>query len=295
MSANVAYGAPSKKAKVDSDPESEKSFRTVEVVGPYGLITSKSRGAHGCDAVKLREARIDMAACYRIMDELKLNEGIDNHLTVMVPGTRDRFLCIPYGLNWSEVTASNLLLLDADGNVLEGDGLPDPTAFYIHSRIHLKHPHAVAVLHTHQPHASALCCLEDMEIKMIHQNSCRFYDEVAYDKVYEGLVLGKEEGDRLAEVMGDKRVLMHQSHGPITCGDSVAEAFDEIYYLERACEVQLLAMNTGKPTVTIKESVTKFYKSQVDQFRGCWAEKHFAARKRALMKPKGLGNMDFSP
>lgn len=296
MAANVAYGAPAKKAKVDGkvSPQTEEAPKTVSVVGPYGLLTSKTRGHLGCDAAKLREARIDMAACYRIMDELGLNEGIDNHLTVMVPGTRDRFLCIPYGLNWSEVTASNLLLLDANGDVVEGDGLPDPTAFYIHSRIHLKHPHAVCVLHTHQPKASALCCLEDMEIKMIHQNSCRFLDEVAYDTVYEGLVLGKAEGDRLAEVMGSKRVLMHQSHGPITCGDSVAEAFDEIYYLERACEVQLLAMNTGKPTVTIKDSVARFYKDQVDQFRGCWAQDHFEARKRALYKPKGLGNADFA-
>ncbi|KAH8090166.1 hypothetical protein JL720_6476 [Aureococcus anophagefferens] len=295
MAANVAYGAPAKKAKVDGkvSPQTEEAPKTVSVVGPYGLLTSKTRGHLGCDAAKLREARIDMAACYRIMDELGLNEGIDNHLTVMVPGTRDRFLCIPYGLNWSEVTASNLLLLDANGDVVEGDGLPDPTAFYIHSRIHLKHPHAVCVLHTHQPKASALCCLEDMEIKMIHQNSCRFLDEVAYDTVTRASCSARP-GDRLAEVMGSKRVLMHQSHGPITCGDSVAEAFDEIYYLERACEVQLLAMNTGKPTVTIKDSVARFYKDQVDQFRGCWAQGHFEARKRALYKPKGLGNADFA-
>ncbi|KAK7230683.1 actin binding protein [Aureococcus anophagefferens] len=179
MAANVAYGAPAKKAKVDGkvSPQTEEAPKTVSVVGPYGLLTSKTRGHLGCDAAKLREARIDMAACYRIMDELGLNEGIDNHLTVM-------------------------------------------------------------------PKASALCCLEDMEIKMIHQNSCRFLDEVAYDTVHEGPAR-QGEGDRLAEVMGSKRVLMHQSHGPITCGDSVAEAFDEIYYLERACEVQLLAMNTG--------------------------------------------------
>ncbi|KAH8082997.1 hypothetical protein JL720_8509 [Aureococcus anophagefferens] len=228
MAANVAYGAPAKKAKVDGkvSPQTEEAPKTVSVVGPYGLLTSKTRGHLGCDAAKLREARIDMAACYRIMDELGLNEGIDNHLTVM-------------------------------------------------------------------PKASALCCLEDMEIKMIHQNSCRFLDEVAYDTVYEGLVLGKAEGDRLAEVMGSKRVLMHQSHGPITCGDSVAEAFDEIYYLERACEVQPRDEH-GKPTVTIKDSVARFYKDQVDQFRGCWAQGHFEARKRALYKPKGLGNADFA-
>ena len=125
---------------------------------------------------------------------MNLNEGIDNHLTVVVPGTQPlRFLCIAYGLAWSEVTASNLLLLDETGKVLEGSGAPDPTAFFIHSRIHKKHPHAVCVLHTHMPHATALCCLEDMELKMINQNCLRFYDEVAYDTDYKGLE-GTEAG-----------------------------------------------------------------------------------------------------
>jgi len=83
---------------------------------------------HGCDARALREARVDLAACYRVLDALGLNEGIDNHLTAMVPGTDNRFLCVAYGLAWAEVTASNLLLLDAAGTVLQGDGAPDPTA-----------------------------------------------------------------------------------------------------------------------------------------------------------------------
>ena len=146
--ATTAYGGNEKKRKVGE-------IEPVEVVGPYGLITST---AHGCAPDVLRQARVDLAACYRILDRMNLNEGIDNHLTVMVPGTQPlRFLCIAYGLAWSEVTASNLLLLDETGKVLEGSGAPDPTAFFIHSRIHKKHPHAVCVLHTHMPHATALC------------------------------------------------------------------------------------------------------------------------------------------
>ena len=216
---------------------------------------------------------------------MNLNEGIDNHLTVMVPGTQPlRFLCIAYGLAWSEVTASNLLLLDETGKVLEGSGAPDPTAFFIHSRIHKKHPHAVCVLHTHMPHATALCCLEDMELKMINQNCLRFYDEVAYDTDYKGLVLGAVEGDRMAQAMGSNRVLMHRNHGVITCGDSVAEAFDELYYLERCAQVQCLAYATNRPLATVSDEICVEYKKDVVKFRGCWAEKHFAARKRELLK-----------
>ncbi len=273
--ATTAYGGNEKKRKAGE-------IEPVEVVGPYGLITST---AHGCAPDVLRQARVDLAACYRILDRMNLNEGIDNHLTVMVPGTQPlRFLCIAYGLAWSEVTASNLLLLDETGKVLEGSGAPDPTAFFIHSRIHKKHPHAVCVLHTHMPHATALCCLEDMELKMINQNCLRFYDEVAYDTDYKGLVLGTVEGDRMAQAMGSNRVLMHRNHGVITCGDSVAEAFDELYYLERCAQVQCLAYATNRPLATVSDEICVEYKKDVVKFRGCWAEKHFAARKRELLK-----------
>mmetsp|Transcript_10231 Transcript_10231/g.33786 ORF Transcript_10231/g.33786 Transcript_10231/m.33786 type:complete len:285 (+) Transcript_10231:755-1609(+) len=274
-----------------SEEKEQKKPRLVEVLGPYGLIEATHQG---CPAGALQAARVDLAACYRLLDQLGLNEGVDNHLTVMVPGTTDRFLCIAYGVLWSEVTASNLLLLDQDGAVLEGSGSPDPTAFYIHSRIHAAHPHATCVLHTHMPYATALTCLEEMELKMIHQNSCRFYDEIAYDYTYNGLVLGDKEGDRLADVMKDKRVLMHQNHGVITVGEDVATAFDELYYLERAALVQVLAMSTGKPMKLIQHDVVTNYKDQVSQFRGVWAAKHFEARKRCLFKPTGLGHADFS-
>ena len=273
--ATTAYGGNEKKRKAgDIEP--------VEVVGPYGLITST---AHGCAPDVLRQARVDLAACYRILDRMNLNEGIDNHLTVMVPGTQPlRFLCIAYGLAWSEVTASNLLLLDETGKVLEGSGAPDPTAFFIHSRIHKQHPHATCVLHTHMPHATALCCLEDMELKMINQNCLRFYDEVAYDTDYKGLVLGTVEGDRMARAMGSHRVLMHRNHGVITTGDSVAEAFDELYYLERCAQVQCLAYATNRPLATVSDAICVEYKKDVVKYRGCWAEKHFGARKRELLK-----------
>lgn len=130
------------------------------------------------------------------------------------------------------------------------------------------------------PYATALCCLDTMELKMIHQNACRFHDEIAYDLEYNGLVLGREEGDRLADVMGDKRVLMHQCHGVITCGETVAEAFDEMfvyckkalqhrrrYYIERAAQVQILAMSTGQPLKLVDDHVVRNYKEEVRLLR----------------------------
>jgi len=290
-SPTLAYSMPTKEAKEDSDQQQPLKKQRTEILGPFGLVEATH---NGCPAGALQQARVDLAACYRLLNELGMNEGVDNHLTVMVPGTTNRFLCVAYGILWSEVTASNLLLLDDQGTVLEGSGAPDPTAFYIHSRIHAAHPHAVCVLHTHMPYATALTCLRDMELKMIHQNSCRFYDEIAYDTTYKGLVLGKAEGDRLAAVMGSKRVLLHQNHGVITTGDTVAEAFDELYYCERAAMVQVLAMSTGQPLKLIDDDVVKDYKHQVALFRGVWASKHFEARKRSLFKPSGLGSADFS-
>lgn len=261
-----------------------------EFLAPSGLISSTVSDAKSDEW----RARVELAACYRILDGLGMNEGCDNHLTVMLKGEEHRFLCIAYGVLWSEVTASNLLLLNDEGEVLKGSGAPDPTAFYIHSRIHKAHPHAKCVLHTHMPHATALCCLQDMTLKMIHQNSIRFYQQIAYDTEYRGLILGKDEGDRLASVMGDKRVLLHKNHGVITTGDTIAEAFDEMYYLERAAQVQILAASTHAPLAYIDDDIAANYKDEVDKYRGVWAEKHFEARKRVLFKPTAMGQADFA-
>jgi len=230
------------------------------------------------------QARCDLAAAYHLCNQMDLNEGICNHLTVMVPGTTDRFLCVPYGLLWDEVTASNLLMLDEKGNVLEGEGEIDATAFFIHAAIHATG--VICVLHTHTPNVTALCCTEDFKLHMCHQNALRFAGDVAYDPTFNGLVLDREEGDRLVKVMDGKRVLMHANHGVIVCGDSVAEAFDDLYYLERAAEVQILAMSTGKELKIVSEAVAKQFLVDMkkDGGKANWAKLHFNALKRGLMR-----------
>src|SRR6476660_3426091 len=203
-----------------------------------------------------QQARIDLAAAFRFAVRLDLHEGVCNHFSVMLPDGK-RFLLNAYGLHWSEVTASNLLALDAEGRVLAGEGEYEKTAFYIHSRIHLGNPHAACVLHTHMPYATALTLLEGGRLEMVEQNALRFHDDIAYDDTYNGLVVDNAEGDRLARVLGSKRVMFLANHGVIVVGPSVAEAFDSLYYLERACRLQVLARATGLPFRKVRPEVVR--------------------------------------
>src|ERR1700704_2798743 len=147
------------------------------------------------DSAVERAVRADLAAAFRLAVRLDLHEGVCNHFSVMLPDGQ-RFLLNAYGLHWSEVTASNLLALDAQGRVLAGEGEYEKTAFCIHSRIHVANPHAACVLHTHMPHATALTLLEDGRLEMVEQNALRFHDDIAYDDIYNGLVVDNAEGDR---------------------------------------------------------------------------------------------------
>src|SRR6187549_1569236 len=170
------------------------------------------------DTAVERATRIDLAAAFRLAVRLDLHEGVCNHFSLMLPPKEDagsRFLLNRFGLHWSEVTASNLLALDADGRVLAGEGDYEKTAFYIHSRIHLANPHAACVLHTHMPYATSLTLLEGGRLEMVEQNALRFHDDIAYDDIYNGLVVDSAEGDRLARAMGSKRVMFLANHGVI--------------------------------------------------------------------------------
>ncbi len=200
-------------------------------------------------------ARIDLAAAFRLAVRLDLHEGVCNHLSFMLPDG-ERFLLNAYGLHWSEVTASNLLALDADGRVLSGEGEYEKTAFYIHSRIHLKNPHAACVLHTHMPHATALTLLEDGRLEMVEQNALRFDD--------------------------DKRVLFLANHGVIVVGPSVAEAFDSLYYLERACRLQVLARMMGGKRRAVRPEVARTACRMMRDDAPKYAGAHFNALKRIL-------------
>ncbi len=228
-----------------------------------------------------RAARADLAAAFRLAVRMDLHEGVCNHFSLMLPGGK-RFLLNRYGLHWSEVTASNLLALDADGKLLEGEGEFEKTAFHIHSRIHLGSPRAACVLHTHMPHATALTLLENGRLEMVEQNALRFHDDIAYDETYNGLVVDNAEGDRLARVLGEKRVMFLANHGVIAVGPSVAEAFDLLYYLERACRLQVLARSMGGRLRAVRPEVVRETYRMLVADAPKYAQAHFDALKRLL-------------
>ena len=140
----------------------------------------------------IRALRADLAAALRWAARLGLSEGICNHFSLAVDDRGERFLVNPWGWHWSEITASSLVLCDARGKVLEGGNAVEPTAFYIHSRIHLKAPHALCVMHTHMPYALALCTVEGGRLEMCEQNALRFHDRISYDDRYNGIALSDD-------------------------------------------------------------------------------------------------------
>jgi ribulose-5-phosphate 4-epimerase/fuculose-1-phosphate aldolase len=233
-----------------------------------------------------RSARVDLAACYRLAAHFGLNEGIDNHFTLLVPGYTDRFLLAPFGLYWSEVRANDFMVIDINGRMVSGRGPIEDTALYIHLPVHRLSPQARCVLHTHMPYATALCMLENPRLEMAGQSALGFYDDIAYECDYNGLAYDHTEGERLARALGTKSVLMMRNHGVLVVGRSPAQAFERLYFLERAAQAQVLALSTGRPLRLIPEPVIK---ATVAQFQSGStvggrdrAELHFEALKRLL-------------
>ncbi|MBA63989.1 MAG: hypothetical protein CMJ76_16665 [Planctomycetaceae bacterium] len=201
----------------------------------------------------IERIKLELSACLRWSDRLGLSEGICNHFSVEVPDNPGTFLLNPQGLHWSEIKASDIITVAADGTLINGNHEAEPTAFFIHSGIHRNIEHATVVLHTHMPNATALACLKDGEVIHCTQNSLRWFNRISYDKDYNGLALDHAEGNRMAALMQDNRVLFLANHGVIVTGPNMAEAFDDLYYLERACEVQVKAMQTGRELSLIDE------------------------------------------
>jgi ribulose-5-phosphate 4-epimerase/fuculose-1-phosphate aldolase len=210
-----------------------------------------------------RQAKIDLAACHRLAARQGLNEGIDNHMTLLVPGYTDRFYLAPYGLHWSEVRASDFQIVDFNRQILSGNGPAEDTAFFIHAPVHRMVPGAACVLHTHMPYATALCMLENPRLEMVVQSAIGFYNEIAYGPDYKGLAFDASEGERLAHALGDKSILMLSNHGVLVIGSSVARAFERLYFLERACQAQVLALSTGRalrqlPPAVVEATAAQF-------------------------------------
>ena len=209
------------------------------------------------DSEAIITARQELAACFQLAALHGLEEGICNHFSAMLPGHDDLFLVNPYGHAFSEVTAHNLLICDFAGNVVDGEGQPEATAFYIHARLHHRLPRVKVAFHTHMPNATALCLLEGPPLLWLSQTALKFYGRTAVDEHYNGLALDEREGERIAGVMGEADILFLKNHGVIVAAPTIAEAWDDLYYLERAARVQLLAMATQRVLKPVPHAVAQ--------------------------------------
>ncbi|XP_069987406.1 putative aldolase class 2 protein RP493 isoform X2 [Penaeus vannamei] len=234
-----------------------------------------------------RAARLELAAAYRGLDQLGLNEGVCNHLSVVAPradGAGEAMLVFPFGLHWSEVTASNLVMIDPDAGLVEGDTDPEVTASCIHLGIRMVRPEAKVIMHTHQPHVTALACLRDPQLLMMHQNCLRFYNRISHDRDYGGLAVALEEGKRLGKVLGSKDVLFMGQHGVLVVAPTVSMAFDHLYYLERCAELQILALATQKEVELIPEAHCQPMSDVFWRDMQKYADAHFYSMYRRLRK-----------
>ncbi|MGE0800790.1 MAG: class II aldolase/adducin family protein [Lautropia sp.] len=206
------------------------------------------------DTDAVRTARIHLAAANRLAVLHDLDEGIDNHFTMTVPGTDDRYLILPFGRHWSEARASELAEFDESGATLSGEGRVELSSYCIHAPIH-RLTGARVVLHTHQTWALALNMLADNRLLPANQTAAFFVPHVAYDDQYTGLADQLSEGERLAAVLGDKHILFMKNHGVLVVGDTVAQAYRRLYKLERVCRTQVLALGTGRPIALLPEAM----------------------------------------
>jgi len=236
------------------------------------------------DTTLLSRTRVDLAAAFRWAARLGMHESIANHFSAAVSDDGARFLLNPVGAHFSRIRASDLLLLDATNpDAVSGPEAPDPTAWYLHGELHRRLPQARCILHTHMPHATALCCLQDFEFLMLDQNACRFHGRIAYDRHYSGMALEASEGARVAGLLdGGKSVLFMGNHGVIVVAPSVAQAFDELYYLEKAAQLQVLALSTGRPLALVSEPVAALAGAQWNNYPTRFSELHFKALKDIL-------------
>jgi ribulose-5-phosphate 4-epimerase/fuculose-1-phosphate aldolase len=230
------------------------------------------------------QARTHLAAAHRLAVLHELEEGIDNHFTVTVPGHDDCYLILPFGLHWSEARASDMIVFDESGATLEGEGVVELSAQCIHAPIH-RITGARVVLHTHQTWALALNMLEDNRLLPANQTAAFYHGHVAYDDTYTGTADSLEEGERLAAAIGDKHVLFMKNHGVLVVGETVAQAYRRLYKLERVCRTQVLAMGTGRRLKVLSDEVVAKVQAPGGYDRHPRAERerlYFAAMMRVL-------------
>ncbi|EHP40204.1 aldolase II superfamily protein [Cupriavidus basilensis OR16] len=227
--------------------------------------------------------RVELAAAYRLAAQFRWTDHIYTHFSARVPGSDEHFLINAYGLTFEEITASNLVKVDIDGEILRDDtGLGiNPAGYVIHSAIHAARHDVGCVLHTHTAAGIGVSAQRD-GLLMISQHAMRFFERVAYHD-YEGIAIDLDERSRLVADLGERDIFILRNHGLLTCAPTIAQAFQELHMLERACVAQLAAQSGGAPLVIAPDAVArKVAELVVSNAGGPVTRKHWAALLRQL-------------
>lgn len=227
------------------------------------------------------EQRTDLACAFRWAHRLDMHEAVANHFSVAVIDDGGRFLINPDGRHFSRIRASELILVDAgDPDTMDRADAPDPTAWGLHGAIHRNCPKARCVLHVHPTYATVLASLADSTMYPIDQNTARFYNRVVIDDGFDGMAF-EEEGERCSRLLGEKRIMMMGNHGILVAAPSVAQAFDDLYYFERAARNLVVACSTQKELKVLSDEIAEKTACQWENYPDA-ANKHFRELKAIL-------------
>lgn len=233
------------------------------------------------------QERCDMAAAFRWTARLNMHESVANHFSLAVSADGSRFLINPNGRHFARITASALIEIDAnDPATMDRPDAPDPTAWGLHGSIHRALPHARCVMHVHSVHATVLASLADSRLPAIDQNSAMFHDRVVVDDHYGGMAF-EEEGARCTALLADPKTIamVMGNHGVLVIGQTVAEAFNRLYYFERATETYIRALQTGRPLRVLPDAIAEKTAREWEAYPG-FAEAHLR-ELRALLDAEG--------
>ena len=214
-----------------------------------------------------------------------MHEAIANHFSVCAPNSNEDFYVNGTGMHFSSIKASDLFLVEQSkiNELKNKPELVDPTALHIHGSIHKKVPHAKCILHVHSKYATALAALEDPTLPPIDQNTMRFFNRVGVYRDFGGMGF-EEESEKMASKIGNKKVLLMSNHGVLTTGQTVAEAFDELYYFERACETYITALSTQKKLKIVSDEVAEKTAQEWENFSTDAKDLHLKAIRSILDK-----------
>ena len=234
--------------------------------------------------MEISELKRDLAAVFRWTAKLNMNEGIANHFSICLPDSND-FYVNGSGLHFSSIKASDMVLVEQNKieEIKKKPELVDPTALNIHGTIHKKVPHARCILHVHSKYATVLSTLKNPKLEPIDQNTMRFYNRVAIHNDFGGLGF-EEESNKMARAIGNNRLMLLANHGILTLGQTVAEAFDELYYFEKACETYITALSTSKELKIASSDVAEKTAQEWENYPVNMGEQHLKEIRKILDK-----------